>query len=56
VFGQLKSAVSRFCWGGRDTEACSVTARYARHLFLLPCHQELRKVDPDWMMNRIRRR
>jgi hypothetical protein len=54
VFGQLKSAgVPLLRWEDATIEACSVTARYARHLFLLPCHQELRTVDLDWMMNRI---
>lgn len=54
VFSALKlSGVPLLRWEDASTEACSVTARYARHLLLLPCHQELGAVDVDWMMNRI---
>jgi hypothetical protein len=54
MFGRLKLAgVPLLRWEDATIDACSVTARYARHLFLLPCHQELSADDLEWILNRI---
>jgi len=54
AFAALKTAgVPMFRWEQADVATCATSARYARHLFQFPCHQELTSDELDWMIETI---
>lgn len=56
VFSTLKaSGVPMFRWEDIDPTVCPVSARYAESLFQLPCHQELRREELEWIVSEVHR-
>lgn len=45
-----------FLWPGMDVSAYPISARYARQLFQIPCHQELTPEELNRMVDHIRAR
>ncbi len=60
VFSRLKSIgvpVIRFgeyLWSGMEKGLCRVSEDYSRRIFQFPCHQDLKDVELDWMIAKIR--
>lgn len=40
----------QFLWSGVDETTCPHSARYSKHLIQLPCHQDLRDEELDWIL------
>ncbi|MFC0250914.1 DegT/DnrJ/EryC1/StrS family aminotransferase [Massilia consociata] len=61
VFARLQAAgvpVVRFgnpLWDGVDASVCANSAHLARSVLSLPCHQELRQQELDWMIDTVRK-
>ena len=56
AFPALKAhRVPMFRWEGIDGLGCNVTDAYVTQLIQLPCHQELRPDDIDWILDQLRR-
>lgn len=54
VFPRLKKlGVPLLRWEDAETTTCAVSKRYSRHLFLIPCHQELNPRDIEWITTEI---
>jgi len=54
VYPTLKRAgVPLLRWDDARTDACSLSALYARHLVMVPCHQELRPSDLEWICSQL---
>ncbi len=48
--------VLRFCedhWPGIDASVCPVAASLANEVVQFPCHQEMRRSELDWIVNRL---
>lgn len=43
-----------YLWEGVDELVCPVTADLSRRLFQFPCHQELRREELAWMIDRVK--
>lgn len=41
----------QFLWSGVDETVCPNSAGLSKHLIQLPCHQELRAAELDWMLD-----
>ena len=41
-------------WTGVDRNTCPVSSYYSRHLIQIPCHQELKSSELDWMIEQIK--
>lgn len=55
VFPALKRrGVPIYRWEDLATDVCGVSNDYARRLFQLPCHPELRESEVDWMIRCVR--
>ena len=39
---------------GVDSDTCNTSCHYSRHLVQIPCHQELRQEELEWMVDNIR--
>jgi hypothetical protein len=46
--------VPLFRWEDVDESACSTSAHYSRHLYQLPCHQELSAADLEWLIAEVK--
>jgi dTDP-4-amino-4,6-dideoxygalactose transaminase len=62
LFAELKCAGvpiwrwdSMTIWGGSEF-VCPNSEHYSQHLLQLPCHQELRRDEIDWMISTIKAR
>lgn len=44
----------QFLFGGTDASSCAVSAAMARSGLQLACHQELRDVEIDWIIDTVR--
>jgi hypothetical protein len=54
-FARLKMrGVPLFRWEEIDESVCGTSAHYSRHLFQLPCHQELSTADLDWLISEVK--
>lgn len=59
VFPKLEDAAlplqrfGQFLWPGVDESVCRVSSDYSHHLIQLPCHQELRDDEVEWMIERF---
>jgi hypothetical protein len=54
-FPRLKMrGVPLFRWEDVDASVCPVSAHYSRHLYQLPCHQELSTADLDWLIAEVK--
>jgi hypothetical protein len=54
VFPRLKLAgVPLYRWEVIERDVCPTSSLYASHLFQIPCHQELRDGELDWMIEKI---
>ena len=59
VFPKLEDAAlplqrfGQFLWPGVDESVCRVSSDYSHHLLQLPCHQELRDDEVEWMIERF---
>jgi len=60
IFPNLEDAAipmqrfGQFLWPGVDKSTCAVSARFSHHMIQLPCHQELRPGELDWVVDGIR--
>lgn len=61
LFARLKRAgvpLTRFghpLWQGMEADACANAAMLSRRVLSLPCHQELRAEELDWLVDTVRR-
>ena len=61
LFARLKARgvpLTRFAyplWQGMDAETCPNAAMLSRRVLALPCHQELRAEELDWMVETVRK-
>ena len=61
LFARLKAAgvpLTRFghpLWGGMDADTCPNAAMLSRRVLSLPCHQELREAEVDWLVQAVRK-
>ena len=61
LFARLKKAgvpLTRFgypLWQGMDTQTCPNAALLSRQVLSLPCHQELREEELDWLIAAVRK-
>jgi len=55
VFPKLKNlGVPIYRWETLATDSCTISNDYSRRLLQLPCHQELRNSEMEWMIGCIR--
>ena len=60
LFARLKAAgvpLTRFgypLWQGMDAGTCPNAAMLSRQVLSLPCHQELRDTEVDWLVATVR--
>lgn len=55
VFSEIREAgIPAFRWENADVTSCPVTARYARGLLQLPCHQDLSEKDMSRLVVTVR--
>jgi hypothetical protein len=55
VFPALKMRrVPIFRWEGMEGPPCAVADRYESELLQLPCHQELKSGDINWLLDQLR--
>ncbi len=43
-----------FLWPGVDASVCANSVTLSRHVLQLPCHQELRPEEMEWMIEQVR--
>lgn len=43
----------QFLWTGVDENICQVSADFSKYLIQLPCHQDLREDELDWIMETV---
>jgi len=61
LFARLKAAgvpLTRFAyplWQGVDADTCPNAAMLSRRVLALPCHQELREGEVDWLIETVRK-
>ena len=59
VFPKLEDAAlplqrfGQFLWPGVDESVCRVSSDHSHHILQLPCHQELRDDEVEWMIERF---
>jgi dTDP-4-amino-4,6-dideoxygalactose transaminase len=54
VFSKLKFAgVPLLRWESAETTTCPVSAVYSENLLMIPCHQELKEDDIEWIASQL---
>ena len=43
----------QFLWPGVDENLCRTSVEFSKHLIQLPCHQDLREDELDWVLETV---